>query len=255
MSIQRAPIVPIRYLNLIKGQPYHMALAHLVLKSEEYAKFYRNEQYQGSFVIMDNGACEGAQLSNEDLLNAARKVNPSELVLPDVLFDYEETISRSEWLLRELTLNPFHKHISLMVIPQGKDDVEWLRCAEEMVTWPVNVIGVPKWLGKYATDTRLALVKELQPKLKKYGKVVHLLGCYNTMREIELFEGAIQSHYIEPGIVRGIDSSLPYVFAREGKVLDNSLRPSHTAIDFISAQDVDEQLLKTNIHHWCNKEE
>ena len=55
MTIQFGQICPIPHLDLVKGRPFHLTLAHLVEESEEYTEFYSNED---SIQIMDNSAFE-----------------------------------------------------------------------------------------------------------------------------------------------------------------------------------------------------
>ena len=68
---------------------YHLALTHLVLKYSEYAEFYKKKREQGDFVILDNSLIElGKAASLHKVLEAAKIINPSEIVLPDVFNDW-----------------------------------------------------------------------------------------------------------------------------------------------------------------------
>ena len=76
-----AQIVPVPHLEQIKDNHYHMCLAHLVGQNAKYSEFYRCMSDADKFVLMDNGAAEGAQLPVGKLLEMLRNLEtPIELM-------------------------------------------------------------------------------------------------------------------------------------------------------------------------------
>ncbi len=86
--MKAACIVPISALELVKGSSYSLALAHLALAVPDYANFYNEQRETKKFVILDNSAYELLQALNaSSLLEAASKMQPSVLVIPDDIWD------------------------------------------------------------------------------------------------------------------------------------------------------------------------
>src|SRR5690554_5454058 len=93
--MQLSHIVPVKHLNLIDGRDFHMCLANIAHKNKTYLNFYKKQAEQGKFVLLDNGAAEGEQLSIEQVWAIAKQINPSEIVLHDELGDPAATIYKS----------------------------------------------------------------------------------------------------------------------------------------------------------------
>ena len=241
---QVATILPIRYLQEIEGKPYHMALAHLVLQSDVYAAFYQQERLNGSYVIMDNGACEGEQLHVAALLAAAKRINPTEIALPDVLFEHETTLLKAETMLN--SLQEYDLPYKRMAIPQGKDPVDWFMCAIKMINWPIDTIGIPKWLTRHGITTRSILLTALIPLLEQTNKRVHLLGCGDGLKELTYF---LESPHLLP-YIQGIDSALPYIHTQANSTLSVFSRRPNNPMIFHNAPDVSVKLLRDNIRAW-----
>lgn len=246
--MQVASIVPIPYLDLIKGKPYQMCLAHLALTSDIYADFYREESKNGSFVLMDNGAAENAQLFLDALLTIVEKIAPTELVLPDVIYEGKTTVDLSYRAMHKLKGE--YPELKLMAVPQGRTVDEWLDCALDMLDWPIDTIGISKFaslrLGPCIRSTLLGLIQhQLQ------DKQVHMLGCAYDPREL----GALS--YLSASI-RGTDSAIPYVYASQGHNLVLALQDGtpryQGAIDFFERK-TNRGLISSNIQIWeqiCN---
>ncbi len=211
-----AEIVPLKFLSLTSLNHYHMCLAHLVLKNEAYRDFYRKMSDQGKYVMVDNGACEGEKMSYDDLIKVYELINPTEIILPDVLFNMDETLDRSRYFLENYDLSKY----KIMAVPQGKNPIEWKRCCEKMLKMEkVDSIGIPKWLGDRVEECEM---------LVDSGKEIHLLGCNRNPSTIK--------KCIEVNSrVRGCDSAFAYLCSKAGvKVIDeNTERPDET-IDFLN---------------------
>ena len=164
--MQVASIVPIHYLPLIKGKPYHLCLAHLALNYTEYRDFYKEEAQNGSYVILDNGAAEGETVEVQELLQLAIYLGASEVILPDFIGDYEKTITESYRALHYIKSREDYKG-KVMAVPQASSFKSWLTAAEEMLTWPIDTLGIPREIRKVA---RLMVeeVRKVNPEIAKY---------------------------------------------------------------------------------------
>jgi len=247
--VKVASIVPVSYLYLIQSKNYHMCLAHLANSIPRYADFYKEQAQKGKFVIMDNGAAEGEQQRVDTLVRLAASINPTELILPDVLYDSEATLDRSYKAIDVVKRSGLE--CRLMAVPQGRTLHEWVGCALEMLQWPVDTIGISKFLnyvlGPYV---RLLAIAAILPKLK--DKDIHLLGCACDAREVGVINDFFGSR------VRGVDSSIAYIYARSGINMHNALRNniprSQAEIDFME-ESTDTSLISDNITIWedvCN---
>src|SRR5690606_4361306 len=135
--------------------------------------------------------------------------------------------------------------IRLMAVAQGDTLEDWFSCAKELLKMPIDTLGIPKVLTHIAgRDARLYALKQLKDSLSNVD--VHLLGCWESPIEITSIARAELNKAINP--VRGVDSAIAYVYAREGMLISEGPRPSGE-IDF-SAKDADVEILKKNIHIW-----
>ena len=239
-----ATILPTNYLDIIEDRPYHMALAHLVGKDQEYTEFYRQQAEKGNYVILDNGVIEtGKPMNIMQLVTCAKKIAADEIILPDVFQDDEATLNNACEAI------PIARHelpgVKLMAVPQGKTLEEWVDCARMLLEMDIDVLGIPKVLTKMAgRDGRLMALLELGNLLR--GIEVHLLGCWENPIECTVIEKASQAGRIRP--VRGVDSGIAYVYAREGMLITDGPRPSGD-IHF-DAKDADREKLIRNIEIW-----
>lgn len=232
-TFKLAHIVPVNSLENTMKKGYHMCLANLVVKSAEYAKHFIHLTESGRhWVLMDNGAAEGDQLTIHELIKCCECVRPNELVLPDTLKDSKDTLFKSKDALQELKrYYPYKMPFSLMAVPQGATLEEWKECAELMVQWPdIRTIGVPKHLTSISEHARIMAVQHIGKLMKKYNRYeleVHLLGCNEPPMVIESI------HNVFP-FVRGCDSAYAYICTQAGvSIYSDTTRPAGE-IDFIN---------------------
>ena len=224
-----AQIVPVLHLEQIHHNHYHMCLAHLVMESKEYAEFYALMVDEGKYVLMDNGAAEGSQLSVEELIKMYETINPTEIVLPDTLNNCVDTLRKTLAFVHEYSNLPYR----FMGVPQGKDFDEWCACVEVMLREPrINSIGVSKFLNISTgrEDIRFHACAYIQKIAKELGRErdieIHLLGC----DEGPYLVGEIQKLF---PMVRGCDSAFAFIATQAGVHIDeDTLRPEGE-IDFI----------------------
>jgi hypothetical protein len=246
-----ATILPTAFLGLIAKDDYHMCLAHLIdnldkpiEKQNKYTKFYRQMGLISTkYLILDNGVIEQNKATDiVELVKKAMSVSADEIILPDVIMDSERTLDAGEEALKWVRNNfPF----KIMAVPQGKTREEWLDCAEIMLGWDIDCIGIPKSLSLLGSrDIRIDVLHTLGKKLR--GLDIHLLGCQKSPMEVRLMALAMRDQYIPE--VRGIDSALPYVFTKAGLSIDEDDRPK---IPFsFNETNIDLKLLKKNIANW-----
>lgn len=253
--MKTATILPQKFLYLTKDDDYHMALAHLIGKEgfEQYTEFFKAVgEDPNKFLMLDTGLIEGDPRPIEELLEKAKMLGADEMALPDVFMDHQATLRKSyealEYVQNDYARNGNKdkgKYLNLMAIPQGTCHEDWVACAKEMLTWPVQTIGIPKVLYKLeGMRGRLDALIAIQDVLG--DKEVHLLGCWETPLELKLIENATRAGYIKP--VRGVDSAIAYAYAKEGLRITDAERPQGP-INF-GAQEVDMDILKYNIKVW-----
>ncbi len=253
--MKTATILPQKFLHLVKDDDYHMALAHLIGKEgfEQYTEFFKAVgEDPNKFLMLDTGLIEGDPRPTEELLEKAKMLGADEMALPDVFMDHQATL-RQSYEAMEYVQNDYARHgnndksryPNLMAIPQGTCHEDWVACAKEMLTWPVQTIGIPKVLYKLeGMRGRLDALTAIQDALG--DKEVHLLGCWETPLELKMIENATRAGHIKP--VRGVDSAIAYAFAKEGLRITDAERPQDP-INF-GAQEVDMDVLKYNIKVW-----
>jgi len=217
-----AEIVPLKFLELTRKNQYHMCLAHLVLQSDKYRDFYRRMSDEGKYVLVDNGAAEGEIMSYKDLVKVYELINPSEIILPDVLFNEEETIRRTREFLDNYDLTKYKK----MIVPQGSDRDSWLHCYHMMsCIQGINTVGIPKWLGRKNLSTRIGICQDL----KNIPYEIHLLGCNENPAIIRRCRTVNDK-------VRGCDSAFAYLCSKNGyrEITPYTARPRNTSIEFLT---------------------
>lgn len=246
-------IVPTAYLHLITGKPYHLCLAHVALKDPRYYDFYKEVASRGSYVILDNGAAEGESVDIQTMEDLAIHLGVSEIVLPDFLYDKQKTLEVAAYALDYIKTREMFRG-KVMAVAQGKTLRECTLCALHLLTWPVDVIGIPKHLTSLGISARVALYWQLRLFSNEPAKEIHFLGC-NKLKEISAMDWQVRS------LVRSIDSSIAYLYARDGYRLDMALvediQRSRDPIDFSKVDadtdadtDIDVALVSANITQW-----
>ena len=228
-----AHIVPVSHLHDTLDNQYHMCLAHLV-DCTEYREHFASLTAKGKFVLMDNGAAEGCQLQPFDLLEMYELIKPTEIVLPDTLFDPASTIQKSRAFLHQM--EQMGMNYRTMAVPQGNTLDEWIACARIFIKDKrINSFGISKFLNVATGDryVRFKACQALAGLIAEYGRTdleVHLLGCDEGPLIVKLCQEAFP-------FVRGCDSAFAYLQAQKNKMmsLQDDGRPSGT-IDFLDGQ-------------------
>lgn len=243
-------IVSVKHLNLLEKDKIHMCLANVARLSDEYKEFYKRKVEEGCFVLMDNGAAEGDQPSNEEILNLAKEINPTELILTDTLYDSQSTIERS------LEAWNFYRDNGLtcgfMIVPQGKNLEEWEHCLRTLLCLEgVTSIGVSKFISMWeekgycdisGEDARYKALEVIEKVLAETGRdhiAVHLLGSHIGVYEIKKVKDAFKR-------VRSSDSAFAYIATQAGDTVTLDGKRSKGEIDFVNGE-IDSTLLDKNL--------
>lgn len=212
--MKMAHIVPIPDLDLIKDNEIFMCLAHLALKNEEYKKFYADRAAEGKFVILDNGTAEGSLVSFQDLTKMIREIIPSEVVIPDILHEGEESLKLADKFLNHIVkTDAIRGSLRFMMAVQGNTLEEYIRSVDAVSKWGiVNTIGASKFMfcGKgieRALFLKVALTEH--PEM-----TYHVLGL-NSIEELK----SIQQFR---GLVRSVDSCFAALYAQNNSGMEGT---------------------------------
>lgn len=182
-----------------------------------------------SFIILDNGAYEGTQLTAHDLLGLAYDYNVDEIVAPDVMGDGDATLDMLEDFMaiyKKRTAAPK----SVMAVVQGQTIEECQACirgirkfsvpireSSHMQFRTVTTLAFPKHLPKTTgwDDARIQLLRWVEKEFPGVW-VYHYLGF---VAPGELMIGA------ELG-VRSLDTSAPFICSADNIPMAPTDRPT-----------------------------
>jgi hypothetical protein len=217
-----------------------------------YIRTYREASERGDYVIVDNGAYEGAPVGDFKLFSAAEAVHANEIVLPDMMRDLEATMLRVKQFIRHIGHTAYIlEKFAYMGVAQGKTFDEVLACVEYYSRLSiVRTIGLPRHLLQ-TLNVKTARVSLAMTIEERYGSrfAIHFLGV-NPSHPYEVHDASMNTY------ARSVDTSMPfnYAIAKEKihkgcKVID---RPPHYLGEM---RNMDMQLLKSNIaqmEKWAN---
>lgn len=168
----------------------HLALAQVIKRSDlarrAYVGFYRERAQRGDYVILDNGAYEGDQLTTSGLLAAIEEFQPSAIVLPDYPGDFDKTESRSVDFLCALKRHcgvgftdsiPIH---TIKVLHAADGNLEaFVNSWKTARYYGVDRIGLSRLTGRYGVPvTSLPVEQEdVRPGFVRY---LSQLGLYDS---------------------------------------------------------------------------
>jgi hypothetical protein len=248
--MQVATIVPIAHLDEIRGEPYHMALAHIAGRSPRYRDFYRAEVDRGAFLLLDNGVVEtGIPWLASAIYGMALHLNATEMILPDYIGDMRGTLQASFRGLSYIVQQ--RKRVRAMAVPQGRTVAEWSHCAKMMSGWPVDSFGISKFarfpgegyerLDLLRTEGGQAILEGSNLMTEEpFG--IHLLGCAQNPFEITFARLAF------PGRIRGVDSGVAAIATMHGATLRTTGERLPGPLDLEKA--LDPELLRQNLEIW-----
>lgn len=246
--MKTALIPPIPELGHFGHGSLHLLLAHLG-GDDRYARHYRTERASGAYTILDNGAHENKSgMAPRLLVNKAVSLRAAEIVLPDTLFDTEDTIRRTHAAISYFSdegqddlemLQP-----RMMLVAQGSSIRDWRTCFQSQV-WSYEaamrrrpnvfqppVIGISKDYEMFDGGIPALLESTVIPT----GYDIHLLGWG---RKLEVL-GEMATRWPQ---IRSTDSAKPFVYAIAGVELGLGDYPAYPtrAADYFETTLTDEQ--------------
>lgn len=192
---------------------YHLVLAHLC-RSQTYSDFY---QKVPGFKILDNGAAEGASVSNAFLMRLADELNVNEVVVPDVLSNCDATLASAAEFQHDVNVEAARAAgIKFMGVIQGTNTSEFMKCLNGFAyrhPW-ITTIGIPRLsIDHCGTMFRRFMAEFIANEFGDRFEI-HCLGA-NISQPMEPLFLARAAHNWE-AIIRGIDTSLPVVMGLAG---------------------------------------
>ena len=174
----------------------------------------------------------------DELIPIIDMIGCQEMVLPDKIYDAEATVRLSGAAIRKVQKEL--PGLKLMAVPHGKSMEEWKACVYAMLLWDVSTIGISKFIAPKIFPSRVGALLTV-PRLIEGNKEIHLLGYTGVKGEIVEIEKCF------PGRIRGVDSSIPTLYAQIGKEMEDSGRP---VVELNLDAMPNEDLLKRNIKRW-----
>lgn len=234
-----ALIPPKGYYQTALQSEIHLVLAQI--EDPAYVGMYEDIPSH-HHVILDNGAAEGALVTEQKLMRRAAHYGVDEIVVPDVLRDWQLSVMRARTFARTEVMSEFDGQ--LMLVAQGNTLDEVYRCIDHyLVQFPNSVIGVPRHLLT-TTHNMMARVNTVAHIESTYGRrPVHLLGT-NAGWPQEVLHIAMRFPW-----VRSVDTSMPYNYTIAGRRLraNDSIEHRPEAY-FDQVRSLDSDLMTENIN-------
>jgi len=233
---------------------YHMTIPSYIEESDEYANYFYNRATYEDFVMVDTAVVElGYPMPFPRIVDLAKRVNASEVMLPDYSFNSERTYNE--------TVNSYHHYINnygdipfqIHGVPQGETLIDYLNCFYKMSKLGfIDTIGISATTDVYSELElgRVTLINLLEDLgLIDESKEYHLLGYLMRQKgpsdKIKMIA--------DKKWIRGIDTRTPITFAYNGFDLKGSIdRPKRSPDMFEDVEPRD--LYSYNIDvfkKWC----
>lgn len=251
-------IPPRRYEEYALYSDFHLALGipECTLYNA-YTQTYKDAAARGDFVIVDNGAAEGAELDMQYVMRWARDIKANEIVLPDHINNRERTITAIERFFEGWGTDPqawVERPFRYMAVIHATS----VRTAYNMATmladrYPqIKTLGIPRsicaTIGR--RQARIDVANDLASKLTNRFQL-HFLGA-NPNWIMELYYAAKYAPH-----VRSMDTSAPFNYAIAGEDVFSKKVITRPTGYFRAVRTIDAGLIKSNIETmkaWANAE-
>lgn len=168
--------------DVIADQMTHLCLANLLLEDRTYLRFYHQQLRKGAHVIMDTPAFERIQMSLSDLLDAAKQLQPTQMILPDDMDDPRVSLIRQKEAAKAIW--EWKWGVDLMAVPHGRTVEEYIQNAEACAAIRgVTTIGIQEEIEEDFGIRREHMVRLIHDRLPH--KRIHFNGWTETMEELE----------------------------------------------------------------------
>jgi hypothetical protein len=185
------------------------ALAHLVLNDATYADFYAEQRKKGRRVVLDNGMHEmGKPLTVPEILEAAKRINPSCVIPPDRIGDAQFTWEGFD----QLRKHPSNRWDPALVI-QGASAEDRISLFMHGRKWTYTIMFP---FREPRTEWFVDMVRRV-PKTVQWPPHLHLLGV-NSLEELRLWTNLCEIHGWSARNV-AVDTGKPIKWALKGRSL------------------------------------
>lgn len=215
-----------------------------LLHDPEYRSVYeRHLSNPNQYVIMDNGAAEDRQMSNEELVAIVDDLFPQELAIPDVLGEADATLAKAIMFLEDYSDYFEDSPTKLGYVTQGANYKEIIETVDYLMRsrWAdsIEVFYVPRLLVPRFHDLRTRV--KVANILAKYKRPIHLFGAAPTFLE----EVRIAANTN----IRSIDTSAPFVYATYNESITNMLPLNRPENYFDVVLDEEQRMIAAdNVH-------
>jgi len=215
--VKLALIPPHAYDGDMFRTNYHLLLPQLMTSERYMGIAYELGRNPNDFVILDNGAAEGVTYPTESMFSIADELDVDEIVIPDFMGDAMATIDELHSFMHVAETRD--RQFSYMFVAQGQTVDECLWSIDRAGFYSnINTIGLPRHLLQTCGDknARLTLLQRL---IYNFGGryEVHFLGA-----SVEWPDEARVVGSLFPDQVRGMDTSMPYVYGYYAEWLTDS---------------------------------
>jgi len=202
------------------SRPYQMLVPDLCYTPEYKKKYeYYCLDYR-YFVILDNGAYETVAMDDSALLRMACDYKVDEVIAPDTMRDAAASLLQLDEFMA-LWRHPSYRHRRpdrVMAVVQGTSIEQCQSMVHRIATDhpQVATLGIPKHLPKTTgiPIARLELADWIQNTYPSYAQDIHFLGFTHDGEVEDAAEIKIRS----------LDTSIPFVAARENMTLAHCAR-------------------------------
>jgi hypothetical protein len=240
--MQMAYIPPIAHLKDVITRDFQLMLPQFV-EDPEYKKHFLKARRLGKHIILDNGANEKKPCPPEELSTIAANFFVSEVVMPDVMGDFQATYDSAKVFLGEYKKS-FRKEVAFGFVLHGRNYHDVCMNYNELrknlfIFNQIGVIYLPRLLvSEQSPFTRIEAADYIfgQPKIdKRPHKPIHFLGASPYWpRE------AYQAFALADGPrkrIRSMDTSAPYVYALRNMFIDEGFTRRDEATYFDTTLD------------------
>lgn len=241
-----ALIAPVNYLYYQLRTTYQLMLPQMMVDGI-YRDHYLALRDRGDHIILDNGAAEGIDIPDVDLLKLALECGPLvDVAVPDVLGDMEATYNRFCIFfggMEKLILGAeFAGRFG--IVAQGKDIYQARTLVDKVMgtQWRplIGTVFIPRLLvqpGDLFARIRLA---DMIHDTWGARLAIHMFGSspYFTREALAI---SVQAPF-----VRGMDTSMPFSATHRGQSIFSAINVRRPE-GYFDIRDLDEELLRRNI--------
>ena len=257
MSMQVFITPPNSHLELSElGTNNFYCLGQIYVKNEEYRNYAKKAKEAGRFIILDSGVGDhGTPLSNRELFEVAKELQPNEVIPLDTLYNSPETIHNVIEMYSWLNDAGLTDKVKIFMCPQGDTYEEWLNCYDwALKDNRVSTIGFSKKTIPHIlfpgckADEFIGEARNIMYQILKtrglIQKPIHMLGSGGP-KEYRAYEG--------DSLIRSTDSCVAvWEGMNKNFFISMDYKRIPTPPDYFSREMTDEQIedAKTNIKHF-----